>query len=421
MLLALGGTGLRKADAQSGVQPRRRIVIGLPRYHRDDEAGRIVLQPNVRISGPASPMPSANAPSIAPLFSESVLPGPDTTPGPILGTALQTPPAPAAAAPDSLFQHVADGIPEPQTIVAGDDDFGEWDDCDACDPWHQLFAFKLFKTSTDIGIGHERVMFAPLQLDTMPLNSARIQFNDYARMVTPDRAQYFWTAFGKGPPLPERSLDYQEVRFVLETGGDRFSVVNEIPIRILDPANNNNTAGLSDISIGPKVVLVDGKRWKLAHIFRTFAKTGAASKGLSSGHVSLEPGLLLRYQWTPDTFLHGELKFRFPIAGDPAFSGPVLQYGLGISTILYETDSFAMLPTLEFLAWSVLDGQKSRPDGSIVGVDGEQFGAVFPGMRFVLGPSGDLGLFELGLGGGFSMANNGFFETHFRLDLRFSY
>jgi hypothetical protein len=39
----------------------------------------------------------------------------------------------------------------------------------------------------------------------------------------------------------------------------------------------------------------------------------------------------------------------------------------------------------------------------------------------VLGPAGDLGLFELGMAGGFNTSNNGFYHQQIQFDLRFSY
>lgn len=397
--------GLPSCQAQEGwnVQKDHRIVVRPPRFRRD-HTGFIVTKPNVEVFG--EPTHSLPARPITPQRR-----------------AVHNDPS------ESIFGEVVGALPEPQVVVT--DEYGhhcescdreDCDGCDECSPWHQLFAFKLFKTSCDIGIGHERVMFAPFELENaQPLNNVAVRWDTYNRMITPDRAEYFWARPGVGPPLPEENVDYQELRFRLETGGELFSMITEIPLRSVDPVVNDNTTGLSNIRLAPKAVLINGRRWKVSTIFSTFLKTGSPARGWAVDQISLEPGLLVRYEWTKRTFLHSQVLFRFPVGGDPDFAGQVLKYGFGVSTILYETDTFAALPVVEFVGWSVLDGQKSLPDGSIVGVDGENFGAVFPGIRFVLGPANELGLFELGIAGGVSFANNGFFENMLRVDLRFSY
>jgi hypothetical protein len=100
---------------------------------------------------------------------------------------------------------------------------------------------------------------------------------------------------------------------------------------------------------------------------------------------------------------------------------------------------------LEFTGHSVLDGQQTVPitvglDGSIpnidptrevfgefpfIGqaedVDGASFGTIQSGVRFVLGPKGDLGLFEVGVSGAISTANNAFFDHRALVEFRWSY
>lgn len=409
------------AGAQSaapGVYPGpARIIVRPPVFHRG-EGGALLAEPNVSLSGAPGKAGGLFPPGAVAIDGMATIPPVPPAPG------ADGPGPPDAPPSDPLFERIAEGVAPPE-VVFGDGEYYEEEpppECDYCDPLHQLFAFKLFKTRADEGIGHERVMLAPMELDiSQPLNNFRARYETYQDMVTPDRAEYFWARPGVGPPLPERRVDYQDLRFLLEVGGGRFSMLTEIPIRSIDPVVNDNTTGLGDINFGPKTVLVNGRRWQLSTIFRTFLRTSSTKRGLGPGHVALEPGLLLRYEWTKQTYLHAELKYRFAAGGNKDFTGQVMRYGLGVSTIAYETDTFAMLPTLEFVGWMVMDGEKSLPSGSIVGVDGENFGAVYPGLRFVLGPAGDLGLFELGVQPGFGFGDNGFFETHFKVDLRFSY
>jgi hypothetical protein len=371
-------------------------------------------------AGAAEVVPPAPGSSAQPLPPDEPLPFAPLPPDVVIGPSVEP-----------LFDGLVvgeQGFCEPcREGMEGEDDFppGWFRErfCDECSPWKQLFAFRCEKEACpDIGIGHERVMFAPFAVDiTQPLNNFRVRFDNYYGMVTPDRAEYFWARPPLGPPFAEQEVDWQDIRFILEAGGPRFSLTTEVPIRIVDPVINEDTSGLGDIVLYPKVLLLDGRRWQFSHIFRTELKTGDEFKGVGNGHVSLEPGLALRYKWTERTYCHWELRYWFPAGSDPDFGGEVLRYGFAMSTVAYETDTFAVLPTLEFVGWSVLDGLKSLPDGTIAGVDGESFGAIYPGTRFVLGPRGDLGLFELGVTGAFMAANNGFFDHGIVFEARFSY
>lgn len=401
-------------------------IIVRPPLMQSDPVGRLIVEPNVEVG---TQYPQMHVPPhFSPQDNPESLGGPMPKGSqPLLLAPVSQPPVPDGyeqppveqiipGTTEPLFEQIITESPEGEYYQE------ECDDCSDCHPLWRLITFRLYKTSLDPGIGRERVMFAPMELDTTePLTSISIRYNSYWGMKTPDRGEYFWANPNASKLRPERQVDYQEVMLRMENGGDRFSMITEIPLRILDPVVNDNTTGLSDISFGPKMVLVKGKRWQISHIFRTILKTGAVTRGLSAGHTSLEPAILARYMWTPDTFFHGELKWRFPVGADPDFGGSVLRYGFGASSILYETDTFAAMPTLEFVGWVALDGQKTRPDGLIKDVDSEQFFSIHPGMRFVLGPKGDLGLFELGIGSGFMLANNGYFEQSLRIDLRFSY
>jgi hypothetical protein len=277
----------------------------------------------------------------------------------------------------------------------------------------------------DLGIGAERARHAPFELDTtQPLNQFRFRFDAVYGYSPPDRAEYLWArprnvAGGRGPPAPEPSVKYQDFRSLLEVGSRRLSVATEIPIRVLDPVNNGNTAGLGDMNITTKALLLDGHSWQLTQLFRTYLNTGAVSKGLSNGHVSLEPGLLARHQWSDATYLHGELKLWFPIGGHPEHSGPIVRYGAGVSRVWYDADTFAVIPTLEFVGQSVLDGQTTlAPPVRAVDIDGDVVLHLHPGLRFVWDTCGDCGLLEFGISGALDLGSSGWYENLLRVEFR---
>ena len=140
--------------------------------------------------------------------------------------------------------------------------------------------------------------------------------------------------------------------------------------------------------------------------------------------MSLEPGMLFRYKWNDITYLHSEVKYWFPLGGDPKHSGQVLNYGLGISHLWFDADNFAIIPTLEFVGWTVLDGEQTLPVISVPQterIDGLGIFNIYPGVRFVCDKGGDLGLFELGIGTGFAVSDHHWYESLLRVDLRWSY
>ena len=86
------------------------------------------------------------------------------------------------------------------------------------------------------GIGRERVMYAPFEIDiTQPFGNFLLRTQAVYDLTKPDRAEAFWARPGVGPLLPESAVDYQEFRLRLETGGDAFSLATDVPIRLLNP------------------------------------------------------------------------------------------------------------------------------------------------------------------------------------------
>jgi hypothetical protein len=292
-----------------------------------------------------------------------------------------------------------------------------------CHCWGPLKKFQYFnRTNGDIGIGHERVMFAPFEIETsQPANNIRLRMMSAFNLHTPDRAEYLWAKIGgAGPPLPEQRVNYQNYDAIYEAGGKRFSLVTDIPLRSMDPENNLVGAGIGNISLAPKVVIVDGNDWQITQIFRTYLPTGATQRGTSNGLTSLEPGLLVRYRWSPRTFVHGQVKYWIPLTGDPIASGNVFSYGLGASHVLHETDSFAIIPVLEAVGWTVGGGTATLPSGLATSAD-TSFVNIQPGVRFVLGPKGDLGLCEFGISSGFATNVTGWYQEQFTIELRWSW
>ena len=103
----------------------------------------------------------------------------------------------------------------------------------------------------------------------------------------------------------------------------------EAPVRFLNQEVNGNTAGLGDMNAGLKVALVQGEDGLVTFQFRTWFPTGAASRGLGTRHVSLEPALLFNYQLAERWRLEGELRYWAAVGGQdvPALASALTWLG----------------------------------------------------------------------------------------------
>jgi len=275
------------------------------------------------------------------------------------------------------------------------------------------------RRSQDLGLGHERLAFALSEIPaSQPFNNIRLRSDFQYGWQFPNRAEYLWAGPSKGPRIPETLLDLQEYSVLMEAGTESFSVGTELPLLWLNPSLNPNTSGFGDMSTTTKLVVLNGRSLQLTQLTRIHMPTGQASSGRGNGHVSMEPGLIARYTRDDRTMFHGMMTFLFPIGGDPNFSGEILNYSFGFARVWYDSDQFAIIPTIESINWAVLSGAKGIEQNKI---SGDYISNLHPGIRFVFDRGGDLGLFEAGLGTGFSLTNNHFYESLIRFDLRWSY
>lgn len=285
--------------------------------------------------------------------------------------------------------------PFPTEIIAAEPVFGSLADEFANTP--RFYAAE----SSEPGLGHERLAFSLFDIDAaQPANQFRARVQIAHGYRVPDRAEYFWAATGGplGPPLGESAINFQEARLRVEMGSKKFSTSFEVPFRAVDPELNSNHAGLSDMQLAIKTVLLDGNQWMLTQYFGTKFSTGSAKMGLGTGSVALEPGLLFRNRLRESTWLHGEMKFWFPLAGDLNHRGQVLKFATGINHVYWETDSKALIPSLELSTYSILNGLARDSSQQLREVDGDFVLNLTPGIRYAADNRGDFGLFEIGAG-----------------------
>ena len=384
------------------------LIIGLPTAYATGR-DQLLVEPQVKFGEPTQALsdemslrwlqttrPTTELSEAPPFFftQENLLP-PPLVPGAASGL--------APAAPQSVLE-VA---PVFETVVAAA-------------PVRGLRAAN----SGEQGLGYERLAFALFDIDpAQPSNNFRVRMALGNRMHLPDRAEYFWgrTVDRRGPPQGETVLNYQDLRLRMETGSKKFSAAFEVPFRAVDPVINLDHAGLGDLQIIAKTVLLSGNEWLLTQYFGTYMPTGAVGMGLGTGHVSLEPGLLFRNRWSDDTWLHGELKFWFPLGADPAHGGQVVKFATGINRVWYETDSSAWLPSLELTSYSVLNGLARDATGSLQAIDGDLMFYLTPGLHYAVDGGGDFGLFEIGSALSIVTTSDRFTDSTFTCDVRWSW
>ncbi len=273
------------------------------------------------------------------------------------------------------------------------------------------------KVGQDRGLGYERVMYAPMTLDpAISTPNVGLRFRSERGLGRPDRLEYVWAKPGRGPAA-ESKLNIFDSALRLELGNARALLISEFTMRAVDPELNANTVGWGDMLLGGKTLLLDDRCFKLSTIFLTHLKTGPVDNGLGNGHVALEPGLLARFQASDITYFHGQVKYRLPIAGTPGFAGDVLNTGWAVSTIWRETDTYALLPTLELQTNTFLFGAQTTSTGAQERVDGTTAVDLFPGMRIAMARTA-LGVCECGIAGGIRCADSDWFDSRMMMEVR---
>jgi hypothetical protein len=384
-------------------RPPTRVGLPVPQINA---AGELLVQPNVSAGG------------LATFPSGGYLHGSNAWP--VRAAALE---APESLPPPALESGTGGMLDLPGGILNGDPTDLLWVNSEPLIPWDefQRWRERPISPTGEPGLGRERVMSAPFEIDiSQPFGNISLRSDAVYNLTQPNRAEYFWAKPGRGPKLPEQSVSYQDFRIRLEMGSEAFSLATEYPIRLLNPEVNDNTGGFGDMHLVQKTRMMDGNRWQITQLLRTVLNNGSARKGLGTGHVSMEPGVLARYKYSDLTYWHGQLKLMFPIAGNPNHSGPALTWGLGLSHVYYETDTFAYIPTIEFINTWILDGQVTNfPPGIPVDVAGDGIFNLSPGLRIVTDGGGDLGLIEFGINTVVSIGSDGWYDALLRAELRF--
>jgi len=218
-----------------------------------------------------------------------------------------------------------------------------------------------------------------------PVSQMRIRWDAGLNYLFPDRSEFFWGRIGvKGPANPETSVRYHDLNLYTETAIEgKMSIAVNIPYRSLDPDVNNHAAGFSDMDITIKSLIFDCELLQVATQFRTYLPVGNFSKGLGTGHVSLEPSLLFTLKLLPDTYLQGQVSEWIPIGGDNDYQGSILHYHLSLNQVLWRLlPDVPLIGTFEFNGYSFQDGAFTDPVlGPFQKSSGDTYLSIGPGLR----------------------------------------
>jgi hypothetical protein len=206
-------------------------------------------------------------------------------------------------------------------------------------------------------------------IDTaLPLDMVRLRFDSAFDNRQPSRGEFFYAQpkpLGPGLPLRESNVDYQDLSLYIERKfGQRLSAFVEMPYRFANFEVNVDHSGLSDINAGFKFALVENDCNVGTFQFRVFTPTGAESRGLGTGHYSLEPAFLLYHRFSDRLTSESEARVWVPIDGTDDIPSTVLRYGTGVSYTVWSRGEIKLAPVAEFVGWTFLDGKKAAPFGS---------------------------------------------------------
>ncbi len=107
----------------------------------------------------------------------------------------------------------------------------------------------------------------------------------------------------------------------------------------------------------------------------------------------------------------------------PGRGGEVLTYGIAMSHVWRETDTWAIMPTLEFVGVSFVDGAETVPGLPLTVdfVDPEGIFSIHPGVRCVWDKGSDCGVQEFGIFTGYGVTSDTLYESLIRAELRWSW
>jgi hypothetical protein len=287
--------------------------------------------------------------------------------------------------------------------------------------------------------------------NAVPMTMYRLRFDSGFDMNRPDRNEFFYAkcgcfnvpvvtdpraagpvtaainpATGKTVGLANSNVDFYTLSNYLEVALDKqFSAFVNVPIRWIHPDATQNAGGLSDIDFGAKYAFIYTCNTVLSAQVRGYAPSGDSNLGLGTNHWTVEPSLLLWQKLSDRFYLQGQLSDWIPIGGSD-FAGNIIEYGLALSFVAFDTGTFRVIPVVEALGWTCLEGQAfaaapGGATGTVVNTSGETIVNGKFGIRFGFGRLNQPGLFsnsDLYVGYSRALTGDVWYRDMFRIEYR---
>lgn len=254
-----------------------------------------------------------------------------------------------------------------------------------------------------------------------PVTQTRLRWDAGHDLIFPDRAEYFWARSGgggRGPGAIERKLRYHELSHYTEVAHGGFSAFVETPYRSYDAAVNPHEAGFADLIAGTKSMLLDCELIQITYQMKFHTPTGNSRKGLGTGHLSIEPSLLVGLNFSRHSYVQAQVAEWIPIAGDEDYAGALLHYHVSYNrTLLGCPGHIHVIGTAELNGWSFQDGAFSDPDlGQFQQASNETYLSGGFGLRMVICDKVDFGV-----GSAVALTDGHWAEQLYRSELRVRY
>ena len=248
-----------------------------------------------------------------------------------------------------------------------------------------------------------------------PTTMTRLRWDHGENLVDPDRAEYFWAQIGgPGPALPETRVDYDELHLYQEIGADRFSLFIDLPYRSQRGQVNGGSGGIGDLRIGTKSLLLDSDVLQFTFQFATTIPTAGPGGGVGTGHVALDPSLLMAVKLRENTYWQSQIGYWFGVGNS---NGSLVHYHNSINQVLWRpTCDTLLVGTFESVGYTFTSGQVTLPNGVRVSANDTTYFTLGPGLRWCM-----CNRVDFGFGMQFAVTDRHFAEQLYRTEIRFRF
>src|SRR5262249_52161350 len=136
-----------------------------------------------------------------------------------------------------------------------------------------------------------------------------------------------------------------------------------------------------------------------------------------------EPALLLNAHPAERLYLYAEVRDWIPISANSDFAGNVVRYGAGVGYSVFERPCLKVVPIVEVVGWTVLDGKESDIFGTKDASGDTIVNAKF-GTRIGFGEPSRPGLFsgsDLYVGYGRALTGAVWYKDIIRVEYRMTF